>query len=272
MSNPSESNALRWLAFALVLVTIASLFMLAVRGMMPEKSLVTIEDYEPWSDEVLEAARGIPVQNGGRVKPLETYAGYKMLGMRGDRKVVIKGEDGEKIEIRPTAWMLDALFRQDVAVKLPTFRIDNSDVVELIGLKARAKRDRYSYEELSKAQKKLLELGGQYEELARKEVELDAVQKQTLGLARSMREFETLLFHFSFVRAGVELKGAGEDGESQIQRVSTVMATSEVIAQVMKEAEAQGREMPKHVQDILRQITNHANAARYGLVERRERL
>ena len=263
MADQSTSQVGRWVAFALTLIVIGCLFLLAVRTLLPEKSLVKVSTYEPWSEEVLEAARGIPLQDGGRVKPLETYAGYKMLGMRGDRLGIL-GKDGEKVKITPTGWMLDALFRPEVAIKLPTFRIDNSDVVELIGMKPKAKRDRYTYDEVAVAREELFRLGGEYEKLQQGEVELDAVQKQTLALARGVREFESFLTYFSFARAGIELRGAGEEGASQYQRTSTVMATAEVIQQVLQEARDSGTAPSAHVQDILQQITDHSNAAKFG--------
>lgn len=266
MSEAPNTKLGRWLAFVLVLLGIGLLFSWAVKAMLPEKSLVKVVEYEPWSEEVLDVARGIPVQDGGRVKPLETYAGYKMLGMRGDRRVTIEGEDGEKIRIKPTAWIMDALFRPEFAVQLPTFRIDNSEVLDRIGLKGRAKRDRYSYGEVSKARGELLKLGAEYEQLANDKIDLDTVQKQTLGLARSVRDFEALLGYFVFVRNGVELPGAGENGASQLQRTSTVMATAETIQEILEDARTTGQAPPMHVQDILRQITDHSNAARYGFV------
>ena len=266
MSEAPNTNWRRWVAFVLVLLGIGLLFSRAVKGMLPEKSLVKIVEYEPWSEEVLDAARGIPVQDGGRVKPLETYAGYKMLGMRGDRRMTIKGADDKKIRIKPTAWIIDALFRPELAVKLPTFRIDNSEVLDRIGLKGRAKRDRYSYEEVNKARAEMFKLATEYEQLAKGDIDLDTVQKQTLALARSVRDFEALLGYFSFVRAGVELAGAGVEGSSQLQRTSTVMETAEVIQGVLEQARTTGQAPPTHVQDILRQITNLSNAARYGLV------
>ena len=266
MSEAPNTNWRRWVAFVLVLLGIGLLFSRAVKGMLPEKSLVKIVEYEPWSEEVLDAARGIPVQDGGRVKPLETYAGYKMLGMRGDRRMTIKGADDKKIRIKPTAWIMDALFRPELAVKLPTFRIDNSEVLDRIGLKGRAKRDRYSYEEVNKARAEMFKLATEYEQLAKDDIDLDTVQKQTLALARSVRAFEALLGYFSFVRAGVELAGAGVEGSSQLQRTSTVMATAEVIQGVLEQARTTGQAPPTHVQDILRQMTDHSNAARYGLV------
>jgi ABC-type transport system involved in cytochrome c biogenesis permease subunit len=254
----------RWIAFGLTLVVLAGTFLMAVKDMIPERSYVHFEDYEPWDARVLETGMGIPVQDGGRVKPLESYAGYMMLGLRGDRMITIIGKDDEKVKVTPTEWMLDALFRPHVAVKHPTFRIDNSEVIELIGLSAKAKRDRYTYEELLPARESLFQHGSDYERLAQQDTDLDTVQQQTLALARNVRLFETLLGYFTFARAGIELRDDEAGSEPGIQRLSTVMATADVIQQVMQEAQAKGEAPPARLQDLLRQVTELSNAAKFG--------
>ena len=247
------------------MLVLGAAFLMAVKEMLPERSYVWMTNYEPWNAQVVETAMGIPVQDGGRVKPFESYAGYMMLGMRGDRMITIVGNGEKKVKVTPTEWMMDALFRPAVAVQHPSFRIDNSDVIKLIGLKARAKRDRYSYEELLPARESLYTHGREYEQLAQQRIDLDTVQKQTLGLARNVRVFENLLGYFAFARTGVELRSQEEGGAPQIQRISTVMATAEVIQQVIREAQAKGEPPSAHVQDLWRQVTELSNASKYGL-------
>lgn len=258
----------RWLAFVLTLLAIGGLFLMAVRTMVPEKYLVEVSDYEPWSEEVLEAARGIPVQSGGRVKPLQTYAGYKMLGMRGDRRMKIKDGHGEKVAIEPTAWMLDALFRPNLAMEQPTFRVEDSEVLKKIGLKPRAKRDRYSYKELSEGRSELLRLGAEYQQMLEddRELELDLDQQHLFDLARQLRDYETLLGYFSFARSGVTLNRPEAEGGPSFQRVSTVMGTADIIRGAIEDANARGQEMPVGVRDIMRQVFDHCNAAKFGFV------
>jgi ABC-type transport system involved in cytochrome c biogenesis permease subunit len=265
MSRPPENSSGRTIAFFLCLALILGLFLLAVKEMRPEKVLVEIPDYDPWSEEVLAVAREIPVQAGGRVKPFETYADYMMLSMRGDRGMTIRGANGDKVRITPTAWLLDSLFRPDAAMQLPSFRVDNSEVVQLIGLEAREKRDRYSYEEISAAREKLLDLAITYEGMQQREEELDRVQTQTLALARMMRSYEAVLSHLAFARAGIELRGLEPGVAPQRQRVSTVMATADVIRRVLSEAQARGEAPAPHVTDLLQQITQLSNLAKFGL-------
>ena len=51
---------------------------------------IRTKGYRPWSEKVVEIAKRIPVQDGGRVKPLETRAGFLMLKLHGARKMKIK--------------------------------------------------------------------------------------------------------------------------------------------------------------------------------------
>ena len=264
----------RWLAFVLTLLAIGTLFLLAVRTMRPEKYLIEVSNYEPWSEEVLETARGIPVQDGGRVKPLQTYAGYKMLGMRGDRRMKIKDGDGEKVAIEPTAWMLDALFRPDLAVEQPTFRVEDSEVLRKIGLKPRAKRDRYSYQELSEGRSELLRLGAEYRQMLIDEQkkdpkwELDLDQQHLFDLARQVRDYESLLGYFSFARAGIILEGAAADGGPVVERISTMMNAEmvNIFRGAALDAQQQRQRLPEKLQKIFLQLDQLTNSAKYGFV------
>ncbi len=111
---------------------------------MPKGEVRQVEGYTSWEKETLKVAETIPIQNGGRIKPLSTFAGFTMLGLHGARSMKIEGTAGKKVSINPTAWLMDTLFRPQLAIKLPTFRIDNSAVLEAISVQTRGKRDRYS--------------------------------------------------------------------------------------------------------------------------------
>ena len=86
---------------------------------------------------------------------------------------------------------MDSLFRPQLAIKLPTFRIDNSAVLEAIGVKPRDKRDRYSYEDIESGREKLVELAQSYEAIEKEK--RDPVQSQTIDLAYNLRNYESLL-------------------------------------------------------------------------------
>ncbi|GAB4154176.1 MAG: hypothetical protein Fur0037_22840 [Planctomycetota bacterium] len=88
---------------------------------------------KPWSKEVVEAARAIPVQHEGRVKPLDTLASFTLYALHGRRDMKFCwGEQQEKVELTPTEWLLDVFFYPDQAARYPLFRIDNSEVLRAL--------------------------------------------------------------------------------------------------------------------------------------------
>jgi len=188
----------RWIAAVLALVVLSGAFYFMLKDNMPKGDVRKVEDYIPWKKETLALAETLPVQDGGRVKPLSSYAGFKMLSLHGARSMKIQGKDGVGYKLTPIAWMMDALFRPQLAVKLPTFRVDNSAVLESIGVTPREKRDRYSYEELVKGREKLEELVKTYDAIAKEK--RDPLQTQTLDLSQNISEFETLLGNLLFAR------------------------------------------------------------------------
>ena len=107
--NDTRFPAGRWIAAALAMIGLAAVLYNVAIDNMPKGEVRKIEGYTPWSAETLRLAETLPVQNGGRVKPLSTYAGFTMLSLHGARSMKIEGEDGEQFSIKPTAWMLDAL-------------------------------------------------------------------------------------------------------------------------------------------------------------------
>ncbi|MES2475041.1 MAG: cytochrome c biogenesis protein CcsA [Verrucomicrobiota bacterium] len=263
MSNKS-SKAGRWIAAVLVVVAFAAIFLNLVKDNMPKGEVRKIEGYTPWEKETLAVAETLPVQDGGRIKPLSTYAGFSMLGLHGARSMKIEDGKGTSFKIKPTAWLLDTLFRPQVATQLPTFRIDNSAVLDAIGVKSRGMRDRYSYSDIEPGRQKLIELAQSYESI--ESAERDPVQAQTLALAYNLREYESLLGYFGFARYGVELRGTGKDGgPDQRADVSAVMQTAPQIRQQIKVAQAQGQEMDAHLKDLLQQVFDGANFAKFGL-------
>ncbi len=259
-----SSKAGRWTAAALVLIAFAAVFLNLVWDNMPKGEAREIKGYTPWDKATIAVAETLPVQNGGRIKPLSTYAGFTMLGLHGARSMKVENEKGESFKIKPTAWMLDALFRPQLAIQLPTFRIDNSSVLEAIGVESRGKRDRYSYSDIEKGRQKLIELAQSYEKVPK--TDRDPMQAQTIALAYNLREFESLVGYFGFARFGVELRGTGKDGKpDQRADVSAVMQTAPQIRQQIQVAQSQGNEMDPHLQDLMQQVFDGASFAKFGL-------
>jgi ABC-type transport system involved in cytochrome c biogenesis permease subunit len=263
MSNHSSKIG-RWVAAVLAFLVLVAIFVNLLVDNMPKGEVRKVEDYKPWDAEILKVAETIPVQNGGRIKPLSTYAGFTMLGLHGARSMKIQDSAGNTHKILPTAWMMDTLFRPHLAIKLPTFRIDNSAVLEAIEVKFRGKRDRYSYEDIEPGRDKLVELAKTYEGIEKDK--RDPVQSQTIDLAYNIRNYESLLGYFGFARFGVKLVGSGKEGApDQRADISAIMMTAPQIREQVSLAQAEGRPPAPHLQSLLEQVFDAANFAKYGL-------
>ncbi len=77
----------------------------------------------------------LPVLEGGRVKPADTIARNALLMLRGKQSL----PDGER-RLGPDEWLLDVLFRPEVADRQPLFVIDDPEVLGLLGLEPGAER------------------------------------------------------------------------------------------------------------------------------------
>ena len=94
----------RWIVFALGLCAVGWIVATALRDSRPEGDTRKVADYKPWEKETVELASLLPVQDGGRVKPLGTFAGFTMLGLHGARSMEIIGKGGETVKIKPLEW------------------------------------------------------------------------------------------------------------------------------------------------------------------------
>ncbi|GAA5484694.1 cytochrome c biogenesis protein [Haloferula sargassicola] len=259
----------RWILFILGMLAFVGVLVTAARDARPPSSERVVKGYTPWQQETLDLAESIPVQDGGRVKPLVTYAGFTMLRIHGARSMKIVAEEGGKaIRIKPLAWMLDIFFRPQFAVEEPTFRIDDSAVLTAIGVEAREKRDRYSYEEILPGRDRLFELAQGYNQIPKKQ--RTPQEQQLLDLGENFHNYEQLLGVFSMARTGLRMmpigSGSGDEaGEEKYTGVAEVMATAPVIRQVLQDAQTQGREIPPHVRNLLQQVFDGANASSAGL-------
>lgn len=257
----------RWILFALGLIVFLTVLTVTVKDATPPKDVRVVKDYKPWEKETLEAAETLPVQDGGRIKPLSTYAGFTMLRIYGARKMEIKaGEDAEPVVLKPLAWLMDILFRPQVAIEQPSFRIDDSAALDAIGVAVRGKRDRYSYVELEPGRDKLYELAESYNKIPKKE--RGALERHVIDLAENFHSYEQLLGVFALARNGVQMMsvdGLPASGGGQRANVSDVMQTATVIRQVLSEAEKSNGTIPTHVENLLQQIISGANAAKNGM-------
>jgi len=171
--------------------------------------------------EVVETFASIPVQESGRIKPLENVASYRLLRLRARRSIWLTdtGEmdgkplidpatqkpitkEGDKpVKLGPVEWMLMSWFRPDIGRIVPLFKVDNSSAITELGLKAKAKRDQYTFAEIEPARQALMEKRKAYVEIpSRKQT---PEQRMIVQLAANFLDYEMITGHFDFVRSPV---------------------------------------------------------------------
>ncbi|MDQ1257086.1 MAG: Cytochrom asm protein, partial [Candidatus Hydrogenedentes bacterium] len=168
-----------------------------------------------WDDETVQLFATLPLQEMGRVKPMDTFASFKLLQINGRRKCKVgdssmPGVLGKMIypNRKPVPWFLDCLFYPELARNYPMFVVENSDAIVALGAKPLGeKRGRYSYAQLEGARQRLFEMGDDYAHKPAQE--LDAVQRDILRLAQNVSAFEDLFSYMDFTRKTFDI------GESQ---------------------------------------------------------
>jgi ABC-type transport system involved in cytochrome c biogenesis permease subunit len=147
-----------------------------------------------WDRDVVKLASTLPVQEDGRVKPLSTYADFALLRVNGKREAINLNDK----PISSMEWLLDCLFYPEAAEQYKCFLVENSEVLDAIGVTHEKKRDRYSFVQLSPGFNKLFELANQYSMKEPKERSI--VQNQMINLAHNVQEFGGLTHYLDFAR------------------------------------------------------------------------
>ncbi|MBI3565708.1 MAG: cytochrome c biogenesis protein CcsA [Elusimicrobia bacterium] len=81
----------------------------------------------------------LPLLEGGRVKPMDSFARNALLLIRGTQTLPVDGKTMSAVE-----WMLNAMFKPERADTLKVFVIDDPDVLGLLGLEQGNER-RFAY-------------------------------------------------------------------------------------------------------------------------------
>ncbi len=77
----------------------------------------------------------LPVLEGGRVKPIDSVARNTLLMIRGQQTLPYQGRT-----VEATEWLLDVMFRPEIADRENAFRIDDPDVLGMMGMQQTAFR------------------------------------------------------------------------------------------------------------------------------------
>ena len=180
---PPASGGKRRLRLIGICVLVAAIFGVGMLAARPASHPVRVEHYVPWSSFLVERAGAMAVQDGGRLKPVSTYAGFHLLRTLGKRSFAMETPEGKR-KLSPVEWMLDCMFRPEFAEQYPVFLVNREEVVRRLHLPDQAdKRKKYSYaqiaehwEEMTRAVREIRLLG---------ETNLTEAQKEILALSRN---------------------------------------------------------------------------------------
>ena len=161
--------------FPILAVSLGALWIVA--SLFPPKA--------PKDDIDLVRFGKIPVQVGGRVKPLDTVARNSLLIIH--TKQTLHLADGRQLSA--IKWLADTLFRAEVADGYPAFVIQNAEVLGLFGWQ-QSDRKYFSFAELTPFLEQIQEQGEQAEKL--QAVERSAYQSSILNLRNALALYQRL--------------------------------------------------------------------------------
>jgi ABC-type transport system involved in cytochrome c biogenesis permease subunit len=132
-------------------------------------------------------AAEMAVQDGGRVKPLATFARYTLLQASG--RTSFETEDGTRLGALD--WLWECLFQPEQAFQRKVFLIESAEAMDALGLAHDAPRDRFSYNALAPYRDTLANQARQYAAIDKEH--RSPAQEQLLRLMHNMHQFERLV-------------------------------------------------------------------------------
>ena len=203
--------------------------------------------YSQWEDQVVQSARDIALQDGGLIVAFSKWSKLIMVELCGAPSMQFK-VNGKNVEIEPEQFIMDCLFRPDLARDLPTFRIDNPDVISSLAtgdlpeevqrlsgidnasknevirevVKDKGRRDRYSYAELEPIAPILLARVQKIRKEQPSKAKMTSEQRDTVDLGDKIWLFSGLIYHMDFARADIEIQ-EGTPAMDKIQEGTPAM-------------------------------------------------
>ncbi|MGB2559599.1 MAG: cytochrome c biogenesis protein [Akkermansiaceae bacterium] len=270
----------RWIAFILVVLFLGSYGLYTIRVNVSSDQPVHIDSYKVWQDEVVEASRDIAIQDGGRIKPFSTWSGFTMLKLHGARSMKIMVND-QKTRIGPEEFMLDCLFRPELARQLPVFRVDNSDIISSLAtgdlpeevqrmagidsaskneairavVKGKDRRDRYSFAELESIAPILLARVQKMNKDQPEKSKMTSEQRDTVDLGEKVWLFMRLIHHMDFARANIDLEeGTPAIDKDRMRRMSYWVKSFPILRQAIQELQPKGEQLPPGIMSLIKDL------------------
>lgn len=159
-----------------------------------------------WSPEAIDLFATLPVQEAGRVKPLDTIARFTLLRFNGKRTLTIQHEGGGRSTRSALEWLLDSFFFPEIADTYRCFSVESYEAIVALGLEPHGKkRDRYSYNDLKPGLERLMTLARQASDTPQEDRGyLDA---HLINLANNLLAYESLTQFLDFARTRFAVEG-----------------------------------------------------------------
>ena len=130
---------------------------------------------------VAEFAR-LPVLEGGRVKPVDSFARSSLLLIHGRQTLLVDGRP-----LSATEWLLDAAWRPETADTYKSFVIDEPDLLGLLGIE-RGKTRRFAYWQVETKRAELREQAARAEKI--ESARRSRFQSAVIALDRHLEHYE----------------------------------------------------------------------------------
>jgi ABC-type transport system involved in cytochrome c biogenesis permease subunit len=171
---------------ALLLVLIGAA--IVVTGFLPPR---------PAAGYDLPALAQLPVRFGTRVLPIDSLARNALRLFSGRTSLLVpKGNNpDEKVSLAALPWFLDVAFRPEMAARVPIFRIDNDEVLGLIGKKQKGSQY-FSFAELSNHFDDIEKAADAADQKAKMDAPLSLFESEVSHLRGNLQLFQRLTMSF----------------------------------------------------------------------------
>jgi ABC-type transport system involved in cytochrome c biogenesis permease subunit len=201
----------------------------------------------PKSDLPLVEFSRLPALEGGRVKPLDSFARNALLLIRGTQTLPVDGKT-----MSATEWLLDAMFRPEAADTRKVFVIDDPDVLGLLGLQQDRER-RFAYWQI---EPKREEVGTQAQRAEKLEAgRRSRFQTNVIALSRRLDLYEQ-------IKNTIMISGS-DDPTQELAVFSEVLPAALRAVHGAKTASAHDRAAMKALAELLERYRFLAGAAAF---------
>ena len=176
----------------------------------------------------------IPIQEDGRIKPLDSFARNQLLKFNGRTSLTVH-QNNQKFKIDAIDWLMPILIQDPNTLNVPIFKIENPDVVNAIKLEWREKFT-YSYNEVNKGLNYIdqhinnPQLIEQLKIISRDENStLDLIDTQLLDLSRKRDLFTELYHSASFLIPKINIEDSNIRKLLKIEPNQTISYTHLII-------------------------------------------